>query len=185
MSFTITTEIIIETSPEVVSKILFDFQNYHLWNSWLNITGGPPTNHTATFYFDLIGSRLAVFASQPNKTSLFNPTVTLASPRVLKWSRNDKHKWALDGEHTFEVVASKENTDRCIFRHGQTFTGTFARGLGLTRYYKRQRESCERMNRELKTFAEEMVHSDEFIERFSEERERHNFKRHDVFFTID
>lgn len=178
MSFTITTEITIETSSDVVSNILFDFQNYHHWNSWLKITGGPPRENTATYYFDLIGSRLAVFASQPDKkTSSYAPTVTLASPCVLKWNRNDKHKWALDGEHTFEVIASKEDTGQCIFRHEERFTGTFAKGLSLTRYYERQRQSCESMNLELKMFAEEMVHSDEFIERFSEERERHNFQR--------
>lgn len=183
MPYTISTEITIETSPEVVSNILFDFKNYHQWNSWLKVSGGPPREKEATFYFDLIGSRLAVYATQPARTSSYTPIVALASPSVLKWCRGDKHKWALDGEHTFEIIASKENTGRCTFRQGEKFTGTLAKGLSLTGYYERQRDSYERMNRELKLFAEEMVHSDEFVERFSEERERHNFKSH--HFNID
>ncbi|KAG5354960.1 hypothetical protein CJU89_6772 [Yarrowia sp. B02] len=185
MSYTITTEITIETSPQVVSSILFDFTNYEQWSSWLRITGGPPRGKKATFYFDLIGSQLSVSAKCPEKTSTYTPKVTLASPSILKWSRNDKHKWALNSERTFEIIASKEDTGRCIFRQSEKFTGACAKGLSLTSYYSRQKESYELMNRELKLFAEKMLDSDEFIERFSEERERHNFKRHDVFFNID
>lgn len=183
MSYTITTEIVIDTSPEVVSAILFDFKSYHKWNSWLSVTGGPPRESEATFYFDLIGSRLAVFAKNPDKESSYTPTVMLASPSILKWTRNEKHRWALDGEHFFEIVASKEDTGKCVFRHGEKFTGTLAKGLSLTRYYERQKRSYERMNRELKLWAEEMVHSDEFIDDFSENRL--NFKHKDVFFSID
>ncbi|RDW26375.1 hypothetical protein B0I72DRAFT_138106 [Yarrowia lipolytica] len=150
MPVTIHTEITIDASPESVSAILFDFNNYHKWNSWISISGPPPLSHKSTYYLSLVGEQLTMDQGELH----YAPVIMLASPSVLKWTWYEKHKWFMSHEHYFEIVRSQNDSQKCILRHGERFSGAGARAMCYTKYYQKIQADFEGFNKELRILAE-------------------------------
>lgn len=76
MPVTIRTKIAINAPAATVSAIMFDFNSYYRWNSWIDVSGPPVTG-----YLSLVGSDLII--SEEN--TQYEPMITMASPTVLTW----------------------------------------------------------------------------------------------------
>lgn len=157
MAYSIKTEININAPPQVVSGILFDFDNFSKWNSFLVKIDCPKASREATKFNELVGTRISIFVSKndDNLPDNYHPTVTVATPSELRWVGLLTHKWILAGEHFFEIVST--GPDSCIFRHGEKFSGGLPWCLNYTSFYEKLRPSFDRMNEELKTLAEGMA----------------------------
>lgn len=157
MPTTIHTEITIDASPESVSKILFDFNNYHQWNSWIDVSG-PSTSSSdiskSTYYLSLVGTQLFVTEGKGEEELQYSSTIKMASPSVLKWTWYERHERFMFHEHYFEIVCSQKNSQQCVLKHGERFSGAMARAKRYTKYYQKKQAAFEAFNRELKMWAE-------------------------------
>ncbi|KAG5354502.1 hypothetical protein CJU89_6272 [Yarrowia sp. B02] len=157
MVHTIDTEIDINASVETVSSILFDFDSYGKWNSFIvNVEVPKPSRHV-TKSNDFVGTQISVFVSQgdDNLPRNFKPTILVASDTDLRWVGLMSHRWVLAGEHFFEIIPTSKNS--CRFRHGETFSGGLPWVLGYTSFFEKLKPSFDRMNQELKALAEGMA----------------------------
>lgn len=157
MVHTIDTSIEINASAEVVSHILFDFDNYAKWNSFLVNIEIPKPSRNITKTDDFVGTQIDIFVSQgdDNLPRNFKPTILVASDKHLRWVGLLSHRWILAGEHFFEIIPTSQNS--CTFRHGETFSGGVPWVLGYTTFFDKLKPSFERMNQELKHLAEGMA----------------------------
>lgn len=153
MPVTIRTEITIHASPESVSAILFDFADYHQWNSWIQVAG-PPSSDKSTYYLSLVGSELTI---KEGEELQYSPIIKMASPSVLTWTWHDKHKHYMAHEHYFEIIRAQKNSSQCVVKHGQRFSGALARAKCYTKYYQKKQAAFEAFNKELKIRAEGLV----------------------------
>lgn len=131
------TETTINCSPASLSSIIFDFNNYHKWSKWS--ISGPEVTSKSTFYLSLIGAELEV-----SETDTYRPIIRIASPSVLKWTFGHR-------EHYFEIVSVEDSSQRCVFRHGEVFSGVMWK---RKKWYKQRKDEFEAFNSELKVLAE-------------------------------
>lgn len=153
----INTEIDINASAEIVSNLLFDFDNYHKWNSFIVNIDIPKPLRNITKTDDFVGTKINVFVSQGDDKlpRNFQPTILVANNKHLRWVGLLTHRWILAGEHFFEIVPTSANS--CTFRHGETFSGGLPWVLGYTTFFEKLKPGFERMNQELKALAEGMA----------------------------
>lgn len=147
MPITIRTEITINSSPKEVSKIIFDFKRYHSWNTWVFVEGPKKGKQKKEFFRSLLGSEIVV----SEKKTQFRAIITLASPTVLVWTWYEVHKCCMVHQHYFEIVSEG---DKCVFKHGERYSGSLAWTRSFTTYYKKREEVFEAFNKELKMVAE-------------------------------
>ncbi|CAG80483.1 hypothetical protein B0I72DRAFT_138262 [Yarrowia lipolytica] len=154
MVHTISTSIDINASAEIVSNILFDFDNYAKWNSFVVNVEIPKPSRNITKTADFVGSQIDVFVSQgdDNLPRNFKPTILVANDKHLRWVGLLTHRWILAGEHFFEIVTTSKNS--CTFKHGENFSGGLPWVLGYTTFFEKLEPGFERMNQELKALAE-------------------------------
>ncbi|KAG5361146.1 hypothetical protein CJU90_2521 [Yarrowia sp. C11] len=157
MVHTISTSIDINASAEIVSNILFDFDNYGKWNSFLVNIEIPKPSRNITKTDDFVGTQIDIFVSQGDDKlpRNFKPTILVASDKHLRWVGLLTHKWILAGEHFFEIIPTSANS--CTFKHGETFSGGLPVLLGYTTFFEKLKPAFERMNQELKALAEGMA----------------------------
>jgi hypothetical protein len=102
MAFLLKTEIIINSSPEKIWRILTEFKNYPNWNPFI-------TSLTGNFE---VGKKIMVRIEPPGaKVLSFTPTVTGFEPnKKLSWLGVFLMKGIFDGEHLFELEDNGNGT---------------------------------------------------------------------------
>ena len=107
-----TSEIIINATPEEVWAVLVDLDSYPEWNPYIVKAIGTATK----------GGRLAVTLSPPgSRRTTLKPTVTeLRSGEVLEWWGHVGFRGIFDGRHRFEVHPDDGGTR---LTQSETFTG--------------------------------------------------------------
>lgn len=140
------TEINIHASAETVWKILTDFEKYPEWNPFIQKISGPLK----------IGSTLEVYIVPPDSKGMkFKPRILACEEnKLLRWMGCLWFKGLFDGEHSFELATSADNSIRFI--QSERFNGIlvplFARQLDT-----HTKKGFEAMNLQLKARAENMM----------------------------
>ncbi len=106
-------EIIINSSAEMVWKKLTDFSSYPSWNPLIRIDQGEPRR----------GALLQVRISPPGSF------VMTLRPRVKRVENNREFRWVgsflipgiFDGEHCFRIIDKEDN--KVLFQHFERFSG--------------------------------------------------------------
>lgn len=143
MPVTIRTQIDINASADTVSSIIYDFNSYPRWNSWIDVTGP----HFKK-YLSLVGTDLVISENDSEYQSM----IMMASPTVLTWIWYDIHKFCMVQEHYFEIIPGENST--CVFKHGERFSGSLAWARTFTPWYEDREEVFKVFNQELKRYAE-------------------------------
>lgn len=135
----ITTEVIIQTSPQKVWDVLTDFSAYPQWNPFiLNIEGMPQQGEILKAFIRPEGS----------KGMVFRPKVLVASPGVeFRWLGSVWIRGLFDGEHYFKLKSLPDGSTQFI--HGERFTGILV-NLFLSSLEEGTRNSFAAMNQALK-----------------------------------
>jgi hypothetical protein len=140
----IITSIEIDVPPNVIWKILTEFDRYDRWNPFM-----PSINGKA-----IPGTKLEVKIQPPGGNAMtFRPIVLVANPgRELSWLGRLLFPGIFDGEHRFEIESLSDR--RVRFVHSEKFSGLlvplFWRSLNT-----RTRQGFEEMNQALKLQAEQ------------------------------
>jgi hypothetical protein len=140
----IITSIEIDVPPNVIWKILTEFDRFGHWNPFI-----PSINGKA-----IPGTKLEVKIQPPGGTAMtFRPIVLVANPeRELRWLGRVLFPGIFDGEHRFEIEPLSDQ--RVRFVHSEKFSGLlvpfFWRSLNT-----RTRQGFEEMNQALKLQAEQ------------------------------
>lgn len=109
----LSTEIIIQASPQKVWDVLSDFDAYPQWSSFVKSVKGEVKT----------GKKIAVLLHPPQgNPMMFKPT-------VLTWDEHKKFSWLghllvkglFDGEHIFELVDNQDGTT--TFKQSENFNG--------------------------------------------------------------
>jgi hypothetical protein len=141
----IRTEIDIDAPPEVVWRILTDFDSYGDWNPFiLSIRGDARKGATLTVRIEPPGGRAMTFKPK---------VVTFEPERELRWLGHLVIPGLVDGEHTLRV--DPLDGERSRFVQSETFTGIFAALAGKT--LTRAETGFEQMNAALKERAEGLL----------------------------
>ncbi len=136
----------INASPEIIWKILMDFDHYPDWNPFIkSITGKKE-----------VGSRLTVLLQPPGEKGM---TFT---PKVKVFAVNQEFRWLgklwgggfFNGEHYFLIQDLGNNTVQ--FTHGENFTGILV-GL-MSKMLGNTKKGFQAMNEALKLRAESVGH---------------------------
>lgn len=140
---TITTQIEIAASPEVVWAILTDFESYPEWNPFIISMKGEA--RAGTFLDNRI-------KSNEKKEMRFQPEVLVAEAnKEFRWKGKLFVKGLFDGEHYFVLEALANGSTLLI--HGETFSGLLAGAL-LSMIKADTQAGFEAMNKALKQRAE-------------------------------
>lgn len=150
------TEIAINAPAEVVSKVLYQFQKYPKWNSFIiqvetekkDYSGNPGA---------LVGEQLSVILhmAHEKQNETFIVDVTTAEPYTLSWNFNYKSRMYLHGERV--MVIEPINANKCIFKNYENFSGLKAVALDWTSYFDDQVHDYARMNCDLQKVCEEVA----------------------------
>jgi len=138
----IQTEIQIHASPDVIWKILMDFENYPNWNPFIKTISGEQE----------VGSRLTAFIGPPGKSGMtFKPKVLVYNPNhEFRWLGKLRSGLLFNGEHYF--ILKELGNHSTQFIHGEKFTGLLVGVLG--KMLDSTQKGFEAMNRALKQRAE-------------------------------
>jgi hypothetical protein len=140
----IITSIEIDVPPNVIWKILTEFDRYDRWNPFMTSINGKA----------IPGTKLEVKIQPPGGNAMtFRPIVLIANPgRELSWLGRLLFPGIFDGEHCFEIEPLSDR--RVRFLHSEKFSGLlvplFWRSLNT-----RTRQGFEEMNQALKLQAEQ------------------------------
>ncbi len=113
MAKEIKTEILINSTPEKIWKILTDFSEYPNWNPFIkSITGNIS-----------VGNKITALIEPPEAKGM------TFKPKVLAFETNKEFRWIghllfpglFDGEHKFELTDNKNGTT--TFRQSEKFGG--------------------------------------------------------------
>ena len=140
---TIETQIMANSTPEIIWKILINFEEYELWNPFMiNVVGDTK-----------LGSKIKVMIQTVSgKQRTYYPTITrLQINKELRWKGKSFLPGIFDGERIFIIEKSTDN--KVLFIHKEIFTGLGVKLVG-DKLDKDLRESFEKMNIALKTRAE-------------------------------
>lgn len=132
------TEISIAASPEVIWKVLMDFENYPNWNPFMVSIIGEKS----------IGNKLIVKIKPPNgKEMTFKPEILVfESNKKLKWLGKAGLKGIFDGEHSFVLEVQSDGYTKFI--HSERFTGIL---VGLSKkMLDKTEQGFKQMNEALK-----------------------------------
>ncbi|MBI3258853.1 MAG: SRPBCC domain-containing protein [Ignavibacteriae bacterium] len=113
MAKEISTEILINASPEKVWLVFTDFSNYPQWNPFIKSVAGEVS----------IGNTIAVLLEPPGGKGM------TFKPKVLAYEKNKEFRWIgnllfpglFDGEHKFELINNGDGTT--TFRQSEKFKG--------------------------------------------------------------
>ena len=140
-------EIIIDSYPESVWRILIDFATYDQWNPFINKIIGLPTEH----------SKIDIYIETPSgKNRKYSPRITkVEEGRELRWFGKSSLTGFLNAEHIFTIEELQPKRVRFIQR--EVFDGLLTRvfGKGLDRDIL---QGFEDMNYALKKRAERSSH---------------------------
>lgn len=136
------TEIIINSNPEKVWKVLTDFENHSTWNPFIiNISGDKK-----------VGAMLSTTVQVPDSKKMsFTPKVlNFEENKELRWLGKLFFKGVFDGEHYFTL--KEEGNGKTRFIHGEKFSGAliFLSGLMLDK----TKRGFDLMNKSLKNVCE-------------------------------
>lgn len=137
----IKTSIQINASKETIWQILTDFEHYSEWNSFIHSISGEVS----------IGNRISI-ELQGMK---FKPTVLKFEKNTeLKWLGHLGFKGLFDGEHQFLLSDNEDGT--VCFEQNENFSGILVKLFSKSLNGK-TKQGFERMNKELKTRAENKI----------------------------
>jgi hypothetical protein len=140
---TIETQIIANSTPEIIWKILINFEEYELWNPFMiNVVGDAK-----------LGSKIKLkIQTASGKQRTYYPTITrLEINKELRWRGKSFLPGIFDGERIFIIEKSTDN--KVLFIHKEIFTGLGVKLVG-DKLDEDLRESFEKMNIALTTRAE-------------------------------
>jgi len=137
------TEIIINTSSDIVWNHLMNFEQYPNWNPFIKFIQGNAVK----------GNSLVVKIHPPDSS------VMTFKPLILKSEKNVEFRWLghfgipglFDGEHSFTLFDQGNNTT--LFKHEERFSGILVPLFKKTLKTKTQ-VGFERMNHALKKLCE-------------------------------
>jgi len=140
----ITTEILIQASPEKIWEILTIFDSYPTWNPFIKMIKGEIK----------VGNTITVRLEPPeSKAMTFKPKIlTFEVNKELSWLGHLLFKGLFDGEHKFELIDHGNHS--VSFRQSEKFRGI------LVPLFKKQLNNkiikgFEQMNRKLKEIVEQ------------------------------
>ena len=109
----LTTEIQINSSPEILWKVITDFKNYYQWNPILQKIKGEP----------LIGNKLEIHLSTiGGKNRVYHPKVIKITPNhELRWKGTLLFSQLFSGERIFLIEKLSEN--KVNFVNKEIFSG--------------------------------------------------------------
>lgn len=143
MAFLLSTEIVINATPNKVWAILTDFKNYPNWNPFI-------TSLTGDFE---VGKKIMVRITPPEaKATTFKPTITAFDVnKKISWLGIFIIRGVFDGEHNFELTDNGNGTTTLV--QYENFTGI------LVPIFKKMlddntRRGFEAMNEKVKKMAE-------------------------------
>ncbi|WP_411812625.1 SRPBCC family protein [Chryseobacterium scophthalmum] len=139
MKFLLTTDIIINSTPEKIWAVLTDFTNYPNWNPFI-------TSLTGNFE---VGKKIMVRIEPPEaKVNTFKPTVTAYEPKKkLSWLGVFLMRGIFDGEHKFELTDNENGTTTLV--QSEHFIGILV-PLFKKMLDNNTRRGFEAMNKKLK-----------------------------------
>ncbi|MGE6396101.1 SRPBCC family protein [Chryseobacterium scophthalmum] len=139
MKFLLTTDIIINSTPEKIWAVLTDFTNYPNWNPFI-------TSLTGNFE---VGKKIMVRIEPPEaKVNTFKPTVTAYEPKKkLSWLGVFLMRGIFDGEHKFELTDNGNGTTTLV--QSEHFIGILV-PLFKKMLDNNTRRGFEEMNKKLK-----------------------------------
>ncbi|MDN3674410.1 SRPBCC domain-containing protein [Flavobacterium branchiarum] len=113
MPFLLSTEIVINATPNKVWAILTDFKNYPNWNPFITLLTGD---------FE-VGKKIMVRIAPPEaKVTIFKPTVTAFDVnKKISWLGIFIIRGVFDGEHNFELTDNGNGTTTLV--QYENFTG--------------------------------------------------------------
>lgn len=137
------TEIVINSSPEIIWDVLMNFESYPEWNPFIKSIQGNPK----------VGGRITAKIQPPeSKEMTFKPTVlTNEKHKSFSWLGQLYFKGLFDGEHIFELVDNGNTTTTFIQR--EKFSGILV-PLLKKMLDNNTRKGFEAMNQKLKELAE-------------------------------
>ena len=140
----ISSEIVINASPEQVWQVLTDFSSLPNWNPFIRSAEG-----------DLnVGDRLKVYIKASKGMGMsFKPTVLRAEPnRELRWIGRLLMPGLMDGEHSFIIEPIEGNHVR--FVQSESFTGVLVPLMSAMGVFRNTLIGFDEMNQALKQQAE-------------------------------
>ncbi|MFM2386753.1 MAG: hypothetical protein RL660_1510 [Bacteroidota bacterium] len=139
----ISTEVLVNASPEKIWSILTNFEDYSNWNPFIKFIEGRVAQ----------GNRIKVRIEPPGASGMtFKPTVLTMQPhQMLTWLGHFLIKGLFDGEHRFELVDQGNGTT--LFKHSEKFNGLLV-PLFAKQLDDNTRRGFEQMNQRLKAIAE-------------------------------
>jgi len=143
MAKEIKTEILIHATPEKIWAILSKFEEYSVWNPFINTLEGDVK----------VGNQILVKITPPDsKVMTFKPTVlSLEANKELKWLGHFMFTGLFDGEHKFELIDNLNGTT--TFIHSENFKGILV-PLFKKKLDNNTKRGFEEMNLKLKELAE-------------------------------
>lgn len=134
----IKTSVEISASPEIIWKILTDFQEYGKWNPFITKISGEQRK----------GGLLEITAGG----LAFKPKLLkYDQPKEIRWLGKLFFKGLFDGEHSFQIIG--HNNGSCTFLHEEKFNGILV-GLLAKKLDKETKSGFIEMNNKLKELAE-------------------------------
>lgn len=139
MAQEIYTEIEINAPAAKVWETIMDFEAHPDWNPFIKSISGDKS----------VGSGLEVVVEPVGKSPMtFKPTVRVyEEQKKFAWLGRFLLPKIVDGEHSFEVIETSENTTKLI--HKERFTGILT-GIFMRMYKEPTRQGFELMNQALK-----------------------------------
>lgn len=139
MKFLLTTDLIINSTPDKIWAVLTDFTNYPNWNPFI-------TSLTGNFE---VGKKIMVRIEPPEaKVNTFKPTVTAYEPnKKLSWLGVFLMRGIFDGEHKFELTDNGNGTTTLV--QSEHFIGILV-PLFKKMLDNNTRRGFEAMNKKLK-----------------------------------
>ncbi len=137
-------EIIINTSAQVVWNILTDFEKFGEWNPFIKEISGTLKE----------GSQLRIFIEPPNSKGMeFKPTLKkVETEKRIQWLGKVWIPKLFDGEHSWSINQINDNS--VLFIQKERFTGIFV--PFFAELLKNTKSGFEMMNEALKKEAEEI-----------------------------
>lgn len=139
MPFTISTSIVIQSSPATVWAVLTNFESYPSWNPFIKQLTGDVAE----------GKTISVTLHPPEGSPMsFKPTVlAFDAPREFRWLGKLWVKGLFDGEHRFVLQDNGDSTT--TFLHSEQFNGILV-PLFQKMLDTKTRAGFEQMNEALK-----------------------------------
>lgn len=138
----IETEIVIDAAPEIIWRILTDFENHPRWNPFIESISGEKS----------VGKKITVSIKPTGGNGM------TFKPVILKFDHYKEFRWKgtlgisgiFDGEHYF--ILEKVNSSQTRLIHGEMFSGILVWLMGKT--LEKTKDGFVLMNQSLKRESE-------------------------------